>query len=145
MTLQYSDIESHKKTLKIEQDRLWALLEKADSMDSIIALEERLSDIRYELESYESQLRLYDNQIEYSKVTLNINEVKRYTEVVPESAGEQILKGLSDNGRRLAEGVKKLWNLCDHYQPVLDNSSSDRSSDRVPGVEAQENFQETEI
>ena len=106
VTLQYSDIESHKKTLKIEQERLWALLEKADSMDSIIALEERLSDIRYELESYESQLRLYDNQIEYSKVTLNINEVKRYTEAVPESTGEQILKGLSDNGRRLAEGLK---------------------------------------
>lgn len=106
VTLQYSDIESHKKTLKIEQDRLWELLEKADSMDSIIALEERLSDIRYELESYESQLRLYDNQIEYSQVTLNINEVKRYTEAVPESTGEQILKGLSDNGRRLAEGMK---------------------------------------
>ena len=111
VTLQYSDIESHKKTLKIEQDRLWALLEKADSMDSIIALEERLSDIRYELESYESQLRLYDNQIEYSQVTLNINEVKRYTEAVPESAGEQILKGLSDNGRRLAEGVKN-FGIC---------------------------------
>ena len=58
------------------------------------------------MESYESQLRLYDNQIEYSKVTLNINEVKRYTEAVPESTGEQILKGLSDNGRRLAEGLK---------------------------------------
>ena len=106
VTLQYSDIESRKKTLKIEQDRLWALLEKADSMDSIIALEERLSDIRYELESYESQLRLYDNQIEYSQVNLNISEVKRYTEAVPESTGEQILKGLSDNGRRLAEGMR---------------------------------------
>ena len=111
VTLQYSDIKSRKKTLKIEQDRLWVLLEKADSMDSIIALEERLSDIRYELESYESQLRLYDNQIEYSQVTLNINEVKRYTEAVPESAGEQILKGLSDNGRRLAEGVKN-FGIC---------------------------------
>ena len=39
-------------------------------------------------------------------MTLNINEVKRYTEAVPESTGEQILKGLSDNGRRLAEGLK---------------------------------------
>lgn len=106
VTLQYSDIESRKKTLKIEQERLWELLEKADSMDSIIALEERLSDIRYELESYESQLRLYDNQIEYSQVNLNISEVKRYTEAVPESTGEQILKGLSDNGRRLAEEMK---------------------------------------
>ena len=44
-------------------------------------------------------------------MTLNINEVKRYTEAVPESAGEQILKGLSDNGRRLAEGVKN-FGIC---------------------------------
>lgn len=106
VTLQYSDIEDRKKTLKIEQERLWELLEKADSIDSIIALEERLSEIRYELESYESRLRLYDNQIEYSQVTLNISEVKKYTEPIPETTGERIKRGLISNGERLAEGLK---------------------------------------
>ena len=33
----------------------------------------------------------------------------------------------------------KTLESVDHYQPVLDNSSSDRSSDRVPGVEDPEN------
>ena len=34
VTLQYSDIESRKKTLEMEQDRIWALLEKADTLDT---------------------------------------------------------------------------------------------------------------
>ena len=42
VTLQYSDIESRKKTLEMEQDRIWALLEKADTLDAVIALEKRL-------------------------------------------------------------------------------------------------------
>ena len=60
VTLQYTDIESRKKSLTIEQERLWALLEKADTLEAVIALEERLSEIRYELEGFESQLRVYD-------------------------------------------------------------------------------------
>lgn len=47
VTLQYSDLESRKKTLTTEQERIWALLEKADTLEAVIALEERLSEIRY--------------------------------------------------------------------------------------------------
>lgn len=57
VTLQYTDITSRKKTLQMEQDRLWELLEKAESIDAVIALESRLSEVRYQLESIESQLR----------------------------------------------------------------------------------------
>ena len=53
VTLQYSDLESRKKTLTTEQERIWALLEKADTLEAVIALEERLSEIRYQLESME--------------------------------------------------------------------------------------------
>ena len=49
VTLQYSDVQSRKKSLEIEQERLWALLEKAESLDAVVALEARLSEIRYEL------------------------------------------------------------------------------------------------
>ena len=57
VTLQYTDITSRKKTLQMEQERLWELLEKAESVDAVIALEARLSEVRYQLESIESQLR----------------------------------------------------------------------------------------
>ncbi len=105
VTLQYTDIESRKKSLEMEQERLWELLEQADSIESIIALEQRLSEVRYNLESLESQLRLYDNQVDYSTVTLSIDEVKSYTPATPPSAWRQIGTGFSRNLKRLGEGL----------------------------------------
>lgn len=99
VTLQYSDLESKKKTLSMEQERIWALLEKADTLEAVIALEERLSEIRYELESMESTLKLFDNQVEYSTIELSIHEVLPvdFTPVAPETVSQRIQKGFSKN------------------------------------------------
>lgn len=102
VTLQYTDITSRKKTLQTEQERLWALLEKADSVDSIIALESRLSEVRYQLESLESQLRTLDNQIVYSTVSLSIQEVQVLTATEPDTILVRIQKGLSHSINELA-------------------------------------------
>ncbi|MDE6406830.1 MAG: DUF4349 domain-containing protein, partial [Lachnospiraceae bacterium] len=66
VTLQYVDLESRKKALLTEQERLLELMGKAESVEDIIAIEGRLSEVRYQIESMESQLRTYDNQIDYS-------------------------------------------------------------------------------
>lgn len=79
VTLQYADMEARKSSLRIEQERLNALLEQADSLENIIELENRLTEVRYELESYESKLRTMDNQVDYSTVNLNVFEVVEYT------------------------------------------------------------------
>ncbi len=97
VTLRYSDLESRKKTLSVEQDRIWELLEKAATLESGIALEERLSAIRYRLESMESQLRLYDNQVEYSTLYISISEVAIYTPTEPLTIGQQISRGFTQN------------------------------------------------
>lgn len=94
VTLQYADIEAHKESLKIEQKRLNELLEQADDLESIIELENRLTDVRYEIESYESRLRMMNNQVDYSTVNLNVREVKEYT---PEPVEEKTF------GQRLTE------------------------------------------
>lgn len=95
VTLQYTDITSRKKTLQMEQERLWELLEKAESVDAVIALEARLSEVRYQLESIESQLRTLDNQIIYSTVYLSIQEVQVLTSTDPDTIPVRIQKGLS--------------------------------------------------
>lgn len=118
VTLQYSDIESRKKTLSVEQDRIWALLEKADSLEAVIALEERLSEIRYELESMESQLRLYDNQVDYSTVTLRISEVTAYTPVTPETVGERIEKGFSRSLDNVKDAAVNLFVALVSSSPI---------------------------
>ena len=56
-------------------------------MEDIITIEQRLSDVRYQLESMESQLRSYDNRVDYSTVYLYIDEVEVYTPVEEETVG----------------------------------------------------------
>ncbi|MFT4104314.1 MAG: DUF4349 domain-containing protein [Lacrimispora sp.] len=105
VTLQYSDLESRKKSLEIEQEKMWEFLEKAESVDTVITIQQRLSEIRYQLESMESQLRLYDNQVDYSTVTLYIREVTIFSPTSQDSAGTRIKKGLEDNLRTFKNGA----------------------------------------
>lgn len=109
VTLTYVDLESHKKTLLTEQDRLLELLEQAESIEDIITIESRLSNVQYQIESMESQLRTFDNKVDYSTVYLYIDEVEELTpvEVVEETVWERITGGfmqsLSNVGRGLRE------------------------------------------
>ncbi len=102
VTLQYVDLESHKKALVTEQDRLLALMEKAETVEDIIAIEGRLSEVRYQLESMESQLRTYDNRIDYSTVELTITEVRKYSPPQEATVWQRIesgfMKSLDDIG-----------------------------------------------
>ena len=97
VTLAYVDLSSHKEALQTEQKRLLELLEKAQSVEDIITIEKRLSDVRYQIESMESQLRTYDNKVSYSTVYLEIDEVKELTPVKEETVWEQICGGFVDS------------------------------------------------
>ena len=97
VTLRYVDVDSHKKALETEQERLLALLEKAENVEDIITIENRLSDVRYELENYESQIRLLDNQIDYSTVYVDISEVSRVTDTGKQGFFEELASRFSDS------------------------------------------------
>lgn len=105
VTLQYVDMESHKKALQAEQDRLLELLEQAETIEDIITLESRLSEVRYQIESMESQLRTMDNQVSYSTVYLNIQEVTKLTPVKEQSIGEKIVTGFTGNLYDVGKGL----------------------------------------
>lgn len=111
VTLTYVDLQSHRDALQTEQERLLALLEQAENVEDIITIEQRLSDVRYQLESMESQLRSYDNQVDYSTVYLYINEVEVYTPVEEETVWERISAGFADSLKNIGEGLKEagIW------------------------------------
>ena len=109
VTLQYVDLESHKKALQAEQESLLSMLEHAESIEDIIAINEQLTDVRYRLESMESQLRTYDNKIDYSTVYLDIQEVEHYVPAAKKSAGERIREGFVNNLRRAVSGVMEFF------------------------------------
>lgn len=106
VTLSYYDTESRKKALVIQQERLLALLEKAENIEDIIQLESRLSDVTYEMESQSTILRNYDNLVEYSTVSLFINEVERESQKTPESITDKMVNGLTDSLYDIKDGME---------------------------------------
>ena len=111
VTLEYSDVEARISSLRVEQKRLDELLSQADSLETIIALEDRLTEVRYELESYESRLRNMDNRVDYSTVYLDVQEVRDYTPVVTtpktfwQRLGEGFVEGCEDAIENLGDFI----------------------------------------
>ena len=92
VTLDYVDKTAYKESLQTEYERVMELLAQAKNLDQILALESKLSELRYEINSYESQLRTYDNQIDYSTVNINISEVE-YEKEMSDTVGSRISSG----------------------------------------------------
>lgn len=84
VTLEYVDTQSRIDSLRTEQKTLLELLEKAEDIDTVLAIQNQLTEVRYELQSYESQLKVMENQVTYSTFYVNIYEVQRVT--VPEES-----------------------------------------------------------
>ena len=107
VTLTYVDLESHVKALRTEQETLMELLRKAEKVEDIILIQNRLSDVLYEIESYESTLRTFDDQIAYSSVHLSIQEVQRETTVEKETAGQEIARRFKENWEDVKDGFAR--------------------------------------
>lgn len=108
VTLRYIDVESHKKALETEQERLLELLSKAENIEEILTIESKLSDIRYEIENYESQLKTMDNQIDYSTVSVYIDEVERVTDTGEKGFFEEIKERFGNSLYIVARGIRGL-------------------------------------
>ena len=109
VTLTYTDLKSHVEALQAEQEQLMKLMEQAKTVEDTMSIQSRLTDVRYELESYMSQLKVYDNQVDYDTVNISIQEVRNETPTGELSIGQKMLNGLENSLRAIAESAK---NLC---------------------------------
>ena len=104
ITLKYVDTESRVTALKTEETRLLELLAQAETMSDLLEIEARLSDVRYELESYSSRLRVYDNQVDYATIYLFISEVQEYTPVAEKTVWQRIRDGFKSSIEGVTDG-----------------------------------------
>ena len=119
ITLTYVSTESRLTALQVEEARLLELLEKAETMADLLEIESRLTDVRYELENYASRLRVYDNQVDYATIHLNIEEVQEYTPVAEPTLWERITGSFSDSIDGLIESLQDLLVFIVTVSPFL--------------------------
>lgn len=105
VTLTYISTQSRVEALETEQKRLLELLENAETMEDLLTIESRLTDVRWELENYASQLRVLDNQVNYSTIHLSIWEVDEPTVVVERTVWQKIGDGFTKNAGNMWDGL----------------------------------------
>ena len=120
VTSAYTDYEARLSALYTQEERLLDMLGKATEVENLIALEERLADVRYEIESIERNLRNLDMQIGYSTVRIDLQEVELYTPTasVKRTFGEKMSDSARDGWNNF---VRDFQDLCIELVGILPN------------------------
>ena len=105
VTLTYVDTESRVDALEAEKAALEEILAKAKSVEDIITVRSSLTDVIYEIESYKSQLRTYDDLVDFATVDIRIFEVERETVVEEQSTWQEIGTNLKNNFENVWNGI----------------------------------------
>ena len=120
ITLEYVDTESRLDALRVEQDILMGILEDAETIEDIITIQDRLTNIRYELEGFESRKRSMDNLAEYSVINLSIREVRDLTRTEEDDFGAELRSRFTQAWKDLGEGLRTLTlNLVSMWPMLL--------------------------
>lgn len=105
ITREYVDVQARLDSLKNQEQRLQELAAQAESLEDLLAIEQRLSDVQYQIESYTAQQRIYDDQVDYSTVTVNLSEVRVYTPT-KRGFGSRIVSAFQNSWSDFGEGVQ---------------------------------------
>ncbi len=121
ITSQYTDTQSRLNAYETEEQRLLEIMAQAETVEDLISLESRLSDIRYQKEALTSQLQNWDNQVSYSTVTLNLWEVRDLTPEPQEERTywQQVGDGFLSTIQWMGQAGKTLFRVFVAALPVL--------------------------
>jgi len=119
ITLKYVATESRITALETEQTRLLELLAKAETMNDLLLIESRLTEVRTELEQVTSLLKVYDNRVNYGTIYLDLQQVEKYTQPEPETFWQKISTGFMDSLEGLGTGLLDLLTFLIISLPYL--------------------------
>lgn len=121
VTSQYVDTQARLKAYQTQEARLLEMMELAESVEDVIIIEDRLTELRYRIESLQSTLNNWDRRVSYSTVSLTVKEVREYTPEVKEepSYWEELKDALKQGFRNAGQMVKDLLVFLIEILPVL--------------------------
>lgn len=115
----YYDTESRLAVYRTEEERLLAMLEKAETVEDMLDIEDRLAEVRYSIESLTTDLRGWDGLISYSTLHLTIEEVEELVETEELGYWENIARGFSRTLRGIGRFFSNLLEFILISLPVL--------------------------
>lgn len=105
----YYDTEARLESAKAKLQRLEELYAQAQNMSDIITIESEISNVQWEIDSLSGSLKHYDSQVDYSTVSINLNEVYKLTEeVAPLTFSQRISQAFEDGLGGFADAMEDL-------------------------------------
>lgn len=92
VTERFFDSQARLDAFKTQEERLLELLSEAANLSEILNIEDRLTKVRYEIESLSGTISKLSALISLSTVNVEIIEVRELTEPKAETFGEEIVK-----------------------------------------------------
>lgn len=100
---QYYDTEARLKACQTQEERLLEMLSLAENVEEVIIIEDRLTELRYQIESLQSMLRGWDKRVSYSTIHISLEEVSVYTPEAKSSFLQRMLISVKRGLRNIAE------------------------------------------
>ena len=121
VSAQYYDVQSRLTAYKTQEARLLEMMEKAQTVEDTITIEEKLTELQYKIDSLQSSLNNWDRQVNYSTISLNVQEVGEYTEqqTVTISYGQRLLNAFTDSLKGAGRFFKNLLVFLVSALPTL--------------------------
>lgn len=79
ITRRYNSVSTEIESLKIQQERLLEMLKNAETVEDMILIESRLSEVETQLKLRQNERADMDTDVNYSTVNIYIREVMEYT------------------------------------------------------------------
>ncbi len=121
VTEEYYDNAARIKNLKLQEEAVQKLFDKADKMEDILAIQRELTQIRGNIESLEGRNRYLDNLSSLSTIELSIREVKplEYLQEESDSALSRAKEGFMDTLSRVGSFFVETFVFLVSAFPVL--------------------------
>ena len=110
ITRNYYDIEARLDAAKAEEKQLLKLLENCQTVEETLMVRAQMESIREQIESYQTTINLYDNDVAYSTVYLTVLETERTAPAKEDDIVE--LWKASDVGRKIVLGFQNGWRFA---------------------------------
>ena len=110
VTAQYYDVQARMQALQAQEKRLMEMMEIAETVEDIITIEDKLTDVRYRIDSLQSSLNNWDRRVAYSTLNITVKEVQVYTpeKLTKISYGEELWRAFTDALRNAGQFFKDL-------------------------------------
>ena len=105
VTTQYMDVETRLANLEAQRTRLQELQAQADNLSDLLQIETSLTDVQSQIESWQSQLDWYSNQVSCCTVYITLNEVETLTPIST-SFGAKLLAALRNGWTGFVSGAQ---------------------------------------